>query len=76
MTLRAAATHDVELVAQLADRAVVLADGELVEDGPTVEVVATSPTLAPQVAKVLGPPWLTVDQVAAARECEGVAGYG
>jgi len=70
------ATHDVELVAQLADRAVVLADGELVEDGPTVEVVATSPTLAPQVAKVLGPPWLTVDQVAAAREREEVAGHG
>ena len=70
------ATHDVELVAQLADRVVVMADGELVEDGPTAEVVATSPTLAPQVAKVLGPPWLTVDQVAAATEREQVAGHG
>ena len=70
------ATHDVEVVAQLADRVVVMADGELVEDGPTVEVVAMSPTLAPQVAKVLGPPWLTVEQVAAARQREEVAGHG
>jgi len=70
------ATHDVELVAQLADRVVVMADGELVEDGPTADVVGSSPTLAPQVAKVLGPPWLTVDQVAAARAREGVAGHG
>ena len=29
------ATHDVELVAEVADRAVVLADGEVVGDGPT-----------------------------------------
>ncbi len=60
------ATHDVELVAQVAQRVVVLADGEVVADGPAPDVVTTSPTFAPQVAKVLGPPWLTVDQVAAA----------
>ncbi len=58
------ATHDVELVAQIADRAVVLADGELVADGPAREVVCHSPVFAPQVAKVLAPdPWLTVDEV-------------
>ncbi|MBO0731014.1 MAG: ATP-binding cassette domain-containing protein [Acidimicrobiaceae bacterium] len=58
------ATHDVELVAQLADRAVVLADGEVVADGPAREVVCHSPVFAPQVAKVLAPdPWLTVDEV-------------
>ena len=33
------ATHDVELVAEVADRVVVLADGEVVADGPTAEVV-------------------------------------
>jgi len=58
------ATHDVELVAQIADRAVVLADGEVVADGPAREVVCHSPVFAPQVAKVLAPdPWLTVDEV-------------
>lgn len=61
------ATHDVEFVAATADRVVVLADGEVVADGPTAEVVVASPAFAPQVAKVLAPqPWLTVDQVAAA----------
>ncbi len=59
------ATHDVELAAELADRVVVLADGEVVADGPTAEVVVASPAFAPQVTKVLGGPWLTVEQVGA-----------
>ena len=58
------ATHDVELVAELADRVVMLAEGEVVTDGPTGEVVTASPAFAPQVAKVLAPePWLTVADV-------------
>jgi energy-coupling factor transport system ATP-binding protein len=61
------ATHDVEFVAATADRVVVLAEGEVVADGPTDEVVVSSPAFAPQVAKILAPqPWLTVAQVAAA----------
>jgi energy-coupling factor transport system ATP-binding protein len=61
------ATHDVEFVATTADRVVVLAEGEVVADGPTAQVVVSSPAFAPQVAKVLQPqPWLTVDEVAAA----------
>jgi energy-coupling factor transporter ATP-binding protein EcfA2 len=61
------ATHDVELAAELADRIVVLADGEVVTDGPAREVAVASPVFAPQVAKVLAPlPWLTVADVAAA----------
>ncbi|MEU9984901.1 ATP-binding cassette domain-containing protein, partial [Streptomyces sp. NPDC050856] len=61
------ATHDVELAAELAHRVVILADGEVVADGPTHEVVVSSPAFAPQVAKVLAPqPWLTVAQVEAA----------
>ncbi|HEU5033812.1 MAG TPA: ATP-binding cassette domain-containing protein [Mycobacteriales bacterium] len=61
------ATHDVELAAELADRIVVLADGEVVTDGPAREVAVASPVFAPQVAKVLAPlPWLTVAQVAEA----------
>lgn len=63
------ATHDVELAAELAHRVVILADGEVVADGPTDEVVVSSPSFAPQVAKVLAPlPWLTVPQVARAVE--------
>ena len=37
------ATHDVELVAEAASRVVVVADGEVVADGPTAEVVVGSP---------------------------------
>ncbi|MEU3193992.1 ATP-binding cassette domain-containing protein [Streptomyces sp. NPDC006992] len=58
------ATHDVELVAELAHRVVVLAQGETVADGPTDEVITSSPAYAPQVSKILAPqPWLTVGQV-------------
>ncbi|WOP19959.1 ABC transporter ATP-binding protein [Raineyella sp. LH-20] len=61
-------THDVEVVAAVADRVVVLADGEAVADGPAQRVVTGSPMFAPQVAKVLAPlPYLTVGQVTAAR---------
>nr|WP_202454235.1 ABC transporter ATP-binding protein [Streptomyces sp. SID4913] len=61
------ATHDVELAAELAHRVVILADGEVVADGPTAEVVVSSPAFAPQTAKVLAPQeWLTVSQVRAA----------
>ncbi|HVF03544.1 MAG TPA: ATP-binding cassette domain-containing protein [Frankiaceae bacterium] len=56
-------THDVELAAEVADRTVVLADGEVVADGPTREVVRQSPAFAPQVTKVLGGGWLTVAEV-------------
>ncbi len=59
------ATHDVELAAAASTRTVVVADGEIVVDGPTSEVVVGSPAFAPQVAKILAPlPWLTVEQVA------------
>jgi energy-coupling factor transport system ATP-binding protein len=58
-------THDVEFVAACADRVVVLADGDVVADGPTVEVIGASPSFAPQVTKILAPlPVLTLDQVA------------
>ena len=61
------ATHDVELAARVADRAVVLADGQIITNGPAREVVCHSPIFAPQVAKVLAPEeWLTVDEVRAA----------
>src|SRR4029079_16048784 len=59
------ATHDVELVAAVADRAIVLADGEVVSDGSAREVVVHSPVFAPQVAKIMAPQtWLAVGEVA------------
>ena len=63
------ATHDVELAADVATRVIVLAQGEIVADGPAPDVVIGSPMFAPQVSKVLSPqPWLTVAQVANALE--------
>lgn len=70
------ATHDVELAAETATRVVVLADGEVVADGPTAEVVVGSPLFAPQVAKVLvGPDGLDVPlTVAEVRQALAVTG--
>jgi energy-coupling factor transport system ATP-binding protein len=60
-------THDVEFVATVADRVVVMAEGEVVTDGRSVDVLAASPAFAPQVAKILAPqPYLTVAEVQAA----------
>ncbi|MGD9960904.1 ABC transporter ATP-binding protein [Nocardioides sp.] len=57
------ATHDVEFVAQVADDVVVLAEGEVVSSGPVRDVIAESPSYAPQVTKIFGAPWLRVDEV-------------
>ena len=63
----AVATHDVELAADVADRVVVLADGEVVADGAARDILVGSPAFAPQVAKVFHPlPYLTVADVVAA----------
>jgi len=57
------ATHDVEFAAVAADHVMVLAEGEVVSDGPARSVLASSPAFAPQVTKILGPGWLRVDEV-------------
>ena len=58
------ATHDVELVAEISDRVLFLAEGDIVADGTTLDVLLSSPAFAPQVAKVMAPkPWLTVSDV-------------
>ena len=60
-------THDVEFVATVADRVLVMADGDIVADGPAADVLVASPSFAPQVARILAPGrWLTVDDVAQA----------
>ncbi|MFN2318548.1 MAG: AAA family ATPase, partial [Dermatophilaceae bacterium] len=57
-------THDVEFAAGVADRVLVMAEGELVADGHPREILVSSPAFAPQVSKILAPrPWLTVADV-------------
>jgi len=53
-------THDVELAAQIADRVVLLSQGEVIADGSSHEVLATSPLFAPQIAHLFpNSGWLT-----------------
>ena len=60
------ATHDVELAARCATRALVLGEGEVVASGPAADVLGGS-LFAPQVSRVL-PGFLTVEAVLHARE--------
>jgi energy-coupling factor transport system ATP-binding protein len=58
------ATHDVELVASCADRVVLLADGQVVVDGPARQVMAESLVFASQINKLFrDPALLTVEDV-------------
>jgi energy-coupling factor transport system ATP-binding protein len=45
-------THDVEFAALIADRAVVMSQGEIIADGPTADVLGGSPHFAPQMARL------------------------
>lgn len=57
------ATHDVEMAANTCQRVVVMAEGEIVSDGPARDVLASSQLLATQVSKVASPvPLLTVEE--------------
>ncbi|MBV2356725.1 ATP-binding cassette domain-containing protein [Streptomyces sp. J2-1] len=70
-------THDVEFVARAADRVVVMAEGDIVADGPTTEVIVASPAFAPQTAKILAPlPYLTVEQVVSGLDHPSGTGAG
>lgn len=64
-------SHDVEFVAECADRVVVLAGGEVVAEGTAREVLVASPTFSPQVSRILHP--LDVLTVDAVREALAVA---
>ncbi|MFQ5398670.1 MAG: ABC transporter ATP-binding protein [Anaerolineae bacterium] len=67
-------THDVELTAALADRVILLSEGEVIAAGQTADVLTASPLFAPQIAKLFPHSgWLTVQDAliglgAAARE--------
>jgi len=57
-------THDVELVAQCAERVVLMGDGEVVVDGPVREVMSGSQVFASQINKLFRDPrFLTVEDV-------------
>jgi energy-coupling factor transport system ATP-binding protein len=60
-------THDVELAAALADRVVLMSQGEVIADGLPAEVLGSSPLFAPQVARLFpNTGWLTAEDVLAA----------
>ena len=59
------ATHDVEFVAAVADGVVVLAEGEVVADGPTADGRRRRRRSRRRSPRCSRPPWLTVEQVAA-----------
>jgi len=61
------ATHDVELVANCADRVVMLGDGQVVVDGPVRQVMSESLVFASQINKLFrDPAMLTVDDALSA----------
>lgn len=49
------ATHDVEFAAIATQRTVILAEGEVIADGPTRLICCSSPTFSPQLARVFHP---------------------
>ncbi len=62
-------THDVELVAQCAERVVLMGDGEIVVDGPVRRVMSGSQVFASQINKLFRDPrFLTVEDVMEALE--------
>jgi energy-coupling factor transport system ATP-binding protein len=57
-------THDVELAAQVAERVVLMSQGEIIADGAPRTVLGHSPQFAPQVARLFPETgWLTVEDV-------------
>ena len=60
------ATHDAELVAQVASRVVMLGHREIIADGTPRDVLSGSLTFTTQINKVFGGRWLTVEDVTGA----------
>ena len=48
-------THDVEFAALASRRLLLMADGEVIADGTTADLLTSSPAYAPQMAKVFAP---------------------
>jgi len=59
-------THDVELSALIADRVIILSEGEVITSGPTAQILSGTPLFAPQIARLFpGRGWLTVEDALA-----------
>ena len=57
-------THDVELAAALADRVVLMSQGQVIAEGAPSTVLGASPLFAPQIARLFPDTgWLTVEDV-------------
>ena len=57
-------THDVELAAAIADRVVLMSQGEIIAQGAPAAVLGASPLFAPQIARLFpGTGWLTPEDV-------------
>jgi energy-coupling factor transport system ATP-binding protein len=55
-------SHDVELIAQLADRVMIMSEGKIEASGSVQGVLADSKFFAPQIARLFpGSGWLTLD---------------
>ena len=68
------ATHDVELVADLADRVIFIADGEVISDADARSALLASPAFAPQVSKAYpNEGFISVDEVASALQKDSSA---
>jgi energy-coupling factor transport system ATP-binding protein len=53
-------THDVEFVAECADRVMIMSEGRLIADGTARDVLSASSVFAPQIAQLFpGTGWLT-----------------
>jgi len=58
-------THDVEFAAGVGTRTLLMADGELIAEGTTIDLLTSSIAYAPQLAKVFAPsPVLTASDIA------------
>ncbi len=56
-------THDVELAAQVADRVLIMSEGQIIADGSAAEVLGSSPLFAPQIARLFPRQgWLTAEE--------------
>ena len=67
------ATHDVELAAACADRVILMAESQVVVDGPAREVMTDSQVFSSQINKLFrDPKFLVVDDVLQALGAQAV----
>lgn len=63
------ATHDVELAAEVCSRAMIMAEGEIIVDGPPTQVLGNSMTFSTQMNKISRSPLILTLQDALASIC-------